>query len=165
MAKVQRIAPCLWFDNQGEEAAKLYVSIFKNSSINAITRFGKAGFEVHKRPEGSVQTVAFTLDGQDFLALNGGPMFKFSEAVSLMVYCEDQKEIDYYWDKLGAEGDPKSQICGWLKDKFGLSWQIVPKDIVEMQTDPKRAERVMNVVLQSKKLDLAALRRAYNGEA
>ena len=164
MATIQRIAPCLWFDDQAEEAARYYVSIFKNSSINAITRYGKAGFELHKRPEGSVQCVAFMLDGQSFLALNGGPMFKFSEAVSLMVNCADQKEIDYYWDRLGAGGDPKAQVCGWLKDRFGLSWQIVPSKIVEWQTDPARAERVMNVVMQSKKLDCAALQRAYEGK-
>src|SRR5256885_5216813 len=126
MANVQRIAPCLWFDNQAEEAARFYVSIFKNSSLGAIARYGKAGFEVHRRPEGSVMTVAFTLDGQDFLGLNGGSLFKFNEAVSLMVRCESQAEIDYYWDKLGEGGGGTPGPCGWLKDRFGLSWQIVP---------------------------------------
>ncbi len=163
MANLRRIAPCLWFDNQAEEAAHFYVSIFKNSSIGAIARYGKAGFEHHHKPAGSVMTVAFALDGQEFLTLNGGPLFKFNEAVSLMVNCETQDEIDYYWDKLGAGGDPNAKMCGWLKDKFGLSWQIVPADMDEiMGGDPEKASRAMAAVIEMKKLDMAAIRRAYN---
>ena len=164
MAVVQRIAPCLWFDVQAEEAARFYVSIFKNSSIGTIARYGKAGYEVHHRPEGSVMTVAFTLDGQDFLALNGGPLFKFNEAVSLMVRCENQEEIDYYWDKLGKGGGGEPAPCGWLKDKFGLSWQIVPPDMDKYMTgDRAKSDRAMAAVMQMKKLDIAAIRRAYEG--
>src|SRR2546425_5054981 len=121
MAKIQRIAPCLWFDNQAEEAAKLYTGIFKKSKIVSISRYSEAGFEIHRRPAGSVMVVAFELEGQAFTALNGGPIFKFNEAVSLQVYCEDQDEIDYYWERLGEGGDPKAQQCGWVKDKDGLS--------------------------------------------
>jgi predicted 3-demethylubiquinone-9 3-methyltransferase (glyoxalase superfamily) len=164
MAGIQKISPCLWFDGQGEEAAKFYVSIFKNSRIGAISRFGKEGFEIHDRPEGSVMVVTFFLDDQEFAALNGGPHFKFNEAMSLMVRCENQAEIDYLWDKLGAGGDPKAQQCGWLKDKYGLSWQIVPTAMQEMMTskDAARSGRVMNALLKMKKLDLAALQKAYN---
>jgi len=165
MANVQRIAPCLWFDNQAEEAARFYVSIFKNSSLGAIARYGKAGFEVHHRPEGSVMTVAFTLDGQEFLGLNGGPLFKFNEAVSLMVRCETQDEIDYYWSKLGTAGGGDDGPCGWLKDRFGLSWQIVPPDMDKYMTgDRAKADRAMAAVMQMKKLDIAAIRRAYEGQ-
>jgi predicted 3-demethylubiquinone-9 3-methyltransferase (glyoxalase superfamily) len=165
MAKIQRIAPCLWFDNQAEEAAKLYVRIFKNSKITAISRYSKAGFEVHRRPEGSVLTVAFKLDGQPFTALNGGPLFKFNEAVSLQVYCTTQKEIDYYWARLGDGGDPEAQQCGWLKDKFGLSWQVVPPGMEKMLKDHKsaKAQRAMAAVMQMKKFDIAALKRAARG--
>ena len=124
MASMQQISPCLWFDNQAEDAAKFYVSIFEGSSIDAISRYGKAGFEIHGRPAGSVMTVAFRLQGREFTALNGGPQFKFSEAISLQVFCDTQKEIDYFWSKLGAGGEEGP--CGWLKDKFGLSWQIIP---------------------------------------
>ena len=165
MAKIQRIAPCLWFDNQAEAAAKFYVGIFKNSKITAISRYSKAGYEVHRRPAGSVMTVAFKLEGQPFTALNGGPLFKFNEAVSLQVYCSTQKEIDYYWERLGEGGDPRSQQCGWLKDKFGLSWQVVPPGIekaLKDHTSPK-AERTMAAVMQMKKFDLAALKRAAKG--
>lgn len=165
MARLQKIAPCLWFDRQAEEAAAFYVSIFENSAMGLVSRYGKEGFEVHGRPAGSVMTVTFRLDGQDFVALNGGPHFKFSEAVSFMVNCESQAEIDRYWAKLGAGGDEKAQQCGWLKDKFGLSWQVVPTALAEMMTDPDRrkSERVMKALLQMKKLELAALRRAYDG--
>src|SRR5271155_2747797 len=117
----QKISSCLWFDHQAEEAAHFYMGIFKNSRITMVTRYGKAGFETHHRPEGSVMVVAFELEGQAFTALNGGPLFKFTEAISLQVNCANQDEIDYYWDKLSAGGDPKSQQCGWLKDKYGLS--------------------------------------------
>ena len=163
MASVQKITPCLWFDNQAEEAAKFYVSLFENSAMGAVTRYGKEGFEVHGRPEGSVLTVSFRLEGQEFTALNGGPHFKFSEAISFVVRCETQTEVDRYWDKLGGGGDQRAQQCGWLKDKYGVSWQIVPAALFEMMsgTDRIKSERVMRAVLQMKKLDVAALRRAY----
>jgi len=165
MAKIQRIAPCLWFDHQAEEAAKFYVGIFKNSRITATTRYSKAGYEIHRRPEGSVMTVTFKLDGQPFTALNGGPIFKFNEAVSLQVYCSTQKEIDYYWERLGEGGDPKARQCGWLKDKFGLSWQVAPAGMEKMLKDrtSPQAQRAMAAVMQMKKFDLAALKRAYKG--
>jgi predicted 3-demethylubiquinone-9 3-methyltransferase (glyoxalase superfamily) len=167
MASLNRIVPCLWFDTQAEEAARYYVSIFKkNSEIGTITRYGKEGFEIHKKPEGSVMTVTFYLDGQEFTALNGGPHFKFSEAISFEVRCENQAEIDYYWERLGAGGDPKAQQCGWLKDKYGLSWQIVPSKWVDLMRDatPTQSERMMRAMLQMKKFDLAALKRAYDGK-
>ena len=160
-----RIVPCLWYDNQAEEAAKLYVGIFKNSKITGTTRFSDVGREMHGRPAGSVMTVEFELDGQPFTALNGGPLFKFSEAISFQVRCESQQEIDHYWEKLGAGGDPAAQNCGWLKDKFGVSWQIVPAKMEEWvgdQTDP-RSQRMMAAMLEMTKLDIAALERAYNG--
>src|SRR5689334_19200265 len=121
---MQKITPNLWFDKEAEEAANFYCSVFKNSKIGKISRYGKEGFEVHKMPEGTVLTVAFQLEGQDFLALNAGPVFKFNEAVSFIVDCKDQAEVDYYWEKLSAM--PESEQCGWLKDKYGLSWQIIP---------------------------------------
>lgn len=165
MATVQKIAPCLWFDNQAEEAAKFYVSIFKNSRIGAVTRYGREGFEIHGGREGSVLTVTFWLEGQEFTALNGGPHFKFTQAISFVVKCETQAEIDYYWDRLREGGDEKAQQCGWLKDKYGLSWQIVPADLLKMMTDADTAssDRVMKALLRMKKLDLAALRRANDG--
>ncbi len=164
MASIQKLSPCLWFDGQGEEAARFYVSIFRNSRMGTISRFGKEGFEIHGRPEGSAMVVTFYLDGQEFGALNGGPHFKFNEAISLMVRCESQAEIDYFWDKLGAGGDPKAQPCGWLKDKYGLSWQIVPTAMEKMMTSTDRAKsgRVINALLKMKKLDLAALQKAYD---
>jgi predicted 3-demethylubiquinone-9 3-methyltransferase (glyoxalase superfamily) len=162
----QKIAPCLWFDHQAEEAARYYCGIFPNSRIGLISRYGKAGKEVHHRPEGSVMTVAFELDGQPFTALNGGPEFKFNEAVSFQVFCETQKEIDGYWQKLSAGGDPKAQQCGWLKDKYGVSWQVIPKVLPEMiaDQDTEKAGRVMEAVLKMKKFDLEQLTRAYVGE-
>jgi predicted 3-demethylubiquinone-9 3-methyltransferase (glyoxalase superfamily) len=165
MPIVQKISPCLWFDGNGEEAAKFYVSIFKNAQIGAVTRFGKEGFEIHGRPEGSAMTVTFFLEGQEFTALNGGPHFKFNEAVSFVVHCETQAEIDHFWNSLGEGGDPKAQQCGWLKDKFGLSWQIVPAVLHEMikSGDAAKAGRVMSAVLKMKKLDIATLRKAYDG--
>ena len=167
MASVQKITPCLWFDNQAEEAAKFYVSLFENSAMGAVTRYGKEGFEVHGRPEGSVLTVSFRLEGQEFTALNGGPHFKFSEAISFVVRCETQTEVDRYWDKLGDGGDQRAQQCGWLKDKYGVSWQIVPAALFEMMsgTDGIKSECVMRAMLQMKKLDLAALSRAYEGNS
>ena len=166
MATLNKLVPCLWFDMQAEDAARYYTSIFKNSRIGTITRYGKEGFEIHKKPEGSVLTVTFYLEGQEFTALNGGPHFKFNEAISFEVRCADQKEIDYYWDKLGAGGDPKAQQCGWLKDKFGLSWQVVSANWVDMMRDatPAQSERMMKAMLQMKKFDLAALQRAHDGK-
>jgi predicted 3-demethylubiquinone-9 3-methyltransferase (glyoxalase superfamily) len=150
---------CLWFDDKGEEAARFYTSIFKNSKIGTIARYGDAASKAAGRPKGSVMTVAFTLNGQEFLALNGGPLFKFSEAISFMVNCENQKEIDEYWGKLSEGGEEGP--CGWLKDKYGLSWQIVPAALDEWMKDPKAAERVMAAVLKMKKLDINTLKEAY----
>ena len=159
----QKITPCLWFDNQAEEAARFYTAIFPNSKIVDIARYGEAGTEIHGRPAGSVMTVAFELDGQAFTALNGGPVFKFNEAISFQVYCDTQEEVDHYWTKLGAGGDEKAQQCGWLKDKYGLSWQVVPRALIEMIQDPnyEKSQRVFKAMLQMKKLDIAALKRAY----
>lgn len=166
MPTLNKIVPCLWYDKEAEEAARFYCSIFKNSELGAITRFTKEGFEIHKKPEGSVMTVTFYLEGQEFTALNGGPLFKFNEAVSLEVRCKDQAEIDYYWDKLGAGGDPKAQQCGWLKDKYGLSWQVVSDDWVEMMVEasPAQRERLMKAMLPMKKFDIAALKRVFEGK-
>ena len=162
----QRISPCLWFDHQAEEAATFYVSIFKNSKITSVARYTKAGHEIHKRPAGSVMTVAFELDGQAFTALNGGPEFRFNEAVSLQVNCNNQEEVDYYWDKLSKGGDPKAQQCGWLKDKFGLSWQVVPTMLLEMLKDHEspKAQRAMEAMIRMKKIDIRELERAVAGE-
>jgi predicted 3-demethylubiquinone-9 3-methyltransferase (glyoxalase superfamily) len=164
MAILNKIAPCLWFDSQAEEAAKFYCSIFPNSKIDCISHYGEAGKDSHRRPVGSVMFVSFTLDGQKFNALNGGPQFKFSEAISLMVYCKDQAEIDHYWTKLTEGGEPS--VCGWLKDKFGLSWQIVSADLVRMisSSDPATRDRVMKVVMEMRKPILADLKRAYDGQ-
>lgn len=165
MSKVRAIAPCLWFDDQAEEAAKFYCSVFEGSKIEKIQRYSKAGQEVHGRPPGSVMTVSFELHGQKFTALNGGPLFKFNEAISLEVRCDSQKEVDYYWEKLSAGGDPKAQQCGWLKDRYGLSWQIVPVEMNALFDDPDspKTERAMAAMLKMKKLDLAALKKAYEG--
>jgi predicted 3-demethylubiquinone-9 3-methyltransferase (glyoxalase superfamily) len=167
MPVVQKITPCLWFDNQAEDAAKFYVSIFESSSIGAVTRYGSEGFEVHRRPAGSAMTVSFRLAGQEFTALNGGPHFKFTEAISFVVRCETQAEVDRYWDKLTEGGDERAQRCGWLKDKFGVSWQIVPVDMFEMLSgaDREKSGRAMQAMLQMTKLDLPALRRAYEGNS
>jgi len=160
----QKISPCLWFDSQAEEAANFYVGVFRNSKILDVARYGKVGFETHKRPEGSVMTVIFEIEGVPFTALNGGPIFKFNEAVSLQIYVEDQKELDYYWNKLTPGGDPQSQVCGWLKDKFGLSWQVVPRKMVEWFTTPdEKSQRAFAAMMKMGKLDIAALERAYNG--
>ncbi len=160
----QKIVPCLWFDDQGEDAANLYVSIFPNSRIGEISRYGKEGFEIHGREAGTVMTVEFFLDGQGFVALNGGPLFTFSEAISFQILCDDQEEIDHYWEKLtdGGEEGP----CGWLKDRFGLSWQVVPRVLPEMLTskDHAASQRVTKAFLQMKKFDIEALKRAYDGE-
>lgn len=163
MTTVHRITPCLWFDDQAEEAARFYTGIFPNSRIVQVARYGEAGFEVHRRPSGSVMTVAFELDGQGFTALNGGPVFTFNEAISLQVYCDTQDEIDHYWENLSRGGDAGAQQCGWLKDRFGLSWQIVPAALEQMLQDPDPAtsDRVMQAVLRMVKLDIATLERAY----
>jgi predicted 3-demethylubiquinone-9 3-methyltransferase (glyoxalase superfamily) len=167
MAVTRRITPCLWFDDQAEEAAEFYVSIFKNSRIISTTRYSSAGTEVHGRPAGSVMTVDFELDGAPFTALNGGPHFQFNEAISLQVFCENQQEIDYYWDKLAAGGDPKAQVCGWLKDRFGLSWQVVPTGMERMLASPESAgaKRAMEAFLKMKKIDVAELEEAFAGRA
>jgi predicted 3-demethylubiquinone-9 3-methyltransferase (glyoxalase superfamily) len=166
MRVTQRITPCLWFDSQAEEAAKFYASIFRNSKIVAVTRYPKAGQETHKRQPGSAMTVAFELDGQSFTALNGGPVFKFTEAISLQVNCDNQQEIDYYWEGLSKGGDPSAQQCGWLKDKYGLSWQVVPTVLPELLKDHEspKAQRVMEALLRMKKIDIAELERAAAGE-
>jgi predicted 3-demethylubiquinone-9 3-methyltransferase (glyoxalase superfamily) len=160
---MQKITPFLWFDNQAEEAASFYVSIFKNSKVGRIARYSGAGAEVSGRPKGSVMTVAFQLDGQEFVALNGGPVFKFTEAVSFVVNCKTQAEVDEFWEKLSAGGE-KSR-CGWLKDRYGVSWQIVPEALGEMlqDTDAERRERVMKVLLEMGKLDIARLKQVYEG--
>lgn len=165
MASLQKIATCLWFDHQAEEAARFYVGIFKNSRVKKIAYYGHAGHEVHGMPAGSVMTVSFELVGQSFTALNGGPIFKFNEAISLQVDCSNQKEVDDYWDKLSEGGDAAAQQCGWLKDRYGLSWQIVPTVLQDMitDTDHDKSQRVMTAMLQMKKLDIEALKRAYAG--
>jgi predicted 3-demethylubiquinone-9 3-methyltransferase (glyoxalase superfamily) len=161
-----KITPCLWFDTQAEEAARFYCSVFKNSKIGKISRFPNAGQDIHGKPAGSVMTVEFELDGLPFVALNGGPQFHFDEAVSFQIYCETQADIDYHWAKLTTGGGQEGP-CGWLKDKFGLSWQVVPAVIPQMMTDPDTAKsaRVMNAFMKMKKLDIAAIERAYAGEA
>lgn len=163
--KLQRISPCLWFAHEAEEAASFYTSIFDNSRIVRITHYGEAGHEIHGMPAGMVLTVVFELDGQSFTALNGGPLFRFNEAISLQVFCKDQAEVDHYWEKLSAGGDERAQQCGWLKDKFGLSWQIVPAEISEMLGggNNEKSERVMTALLQMRKLDIAQLRKAHAG--
>jgi len=161
---VNRITPFLWFDSQAEEAANFYVSIFKNSKILQVTRYGEAGKEVHGRAPGSVMTVAFELDGQPFTALNGGPHFKFNEAVSFVVGCKDQGEIDYYWEKLRAPGTEGQ--CGWLKDKYGLSWQVVPDVLPKfLRVSGPVADSVMTALMKMKKLDIAALEKAARSKA
>ena len=164
MPIAQRITPCLWFDDQAEDAAKFYVGIFRNSKIVTVTRYGEAGYEIHHRPAGSVMTVEFELDGQSFTALNGGPLFKFNEAISLQINCETQDDVDYYWGKLTAGGDPEAQVCGWLKDKYGLSWQVVPTELLKLVSDPAspKSQSAMNAMLQMKKIDIAEIRRAYD---
>src|SRR5499427_3328529 len=159
----QKIVPCLWFDTQAEEAANFYCSVFKNSRLGKVSRYPNAGQEIHRKPPGSVMVVEFEIDGQAFVALNGGPNFKFTEAISLQVHCDNQSEVDYFWTKLtqGGEEGP----CGWLKDKYGLSWQVVPAAIPKMLTDPdsRKSERVMNAFLKMKKLDIDEIERAYEG--
>jgi predicted 3-demethylubiquinone-9 3-methyltransferase (glyoxalase superfamily) len=153
----QRISPCLWFDGEAEAAANFYVSIFKDARITAVSRYGEAG----PGPKGSVMAIEFELDGQTFTAVNGGPMFKFTEAISFSISTETQEETDYFWNKLTSGGGQESQ-CGWLKDRFGLSWQVVPTALSKLLSDPdkNKAQRVMQAMLQMKKIDIAALHRA-----
>ena len=162
----QKISPCLWFDRQAEEAANFYVSVFKNSRLGRVSRYPEAGKEIHKQTAGSVMTVEFELDGQPFTALNGGPDFKFTEAVSFQVLCRNQEEVDHFWNKLSPGGDPNAQQCGWLKDKYGLSWQVIPAVLPEMLKDHTsgKAQRVMDAMLGMKKIDVKELERAAAGE-
>jgi predicted 3-demethylubiquinone-9 3-methyltransferase (glyoxalase superfamily) len=153
-----QITPCLWFDDRAEEAANFYCSVFKDSKIETISRYGKEGFEIHGQKEGTVLTVVLKLNGQSFTLLNGGPIFKFNESISLQVFCDTQEEIDYYWDKLTAGGE-ESQ-CGWLKDKFGLSWQVVPTILPDLLSNPSKAGRVTNAFMQMKKFDIEKLKQA-----
>jgi predicted 3-demethylubiquinone-9 3-methyltransferase (glyoxalase superfamily) len=161
---MQKITPFLWFDNNAEEAVNFYVSIFKNSKVGKVTRYNEASAKAAGRPKDSVMTMEFQLEGQNFVAINGGPHFKFTEAISFVVDCESQEEVDYFWEKLTAGG--KESQCAWLKDKYGLSWQIVPRLLIEMlnDKDPQKAKRVMEAMLQMKKIDIATLKRAYDGE-
>jgi|SRR6266542_464701 len=165
MASARNITPCLWFDDQAEEAATFYTGIFKDSRIGRISRYGEAGRELHGRPPGTVMTIEFELNGQAFTALNGGPVFQFNEAISFQVSCQDQKELNYYWERLSKGGDAKAQQCGWLKDKYGVSWQIVPTVLIDMLTDPnsEKSQRAMAAMLQMTKIDIAKLERAYTG--
>jgi predicted 3-demethylubiquinone-9 3-methyltransferase (glyoxalase superfamily) len=157
---MSQITPCLWFDNQAEDAANFYTSIFKNSSIDSISRYTNEGKEIHGQEAGTVLTVLFQINGQQFTALNGGPIFKFSEAISLQVFCETQEEIDFYWNQLTFGGEEGQ--CGWCKDKFGLSWQIVPSILPQLITDPARAGRVTQAFMQMKKFDIETLIQAAN---
>jgi predicted 3-demethylubiquinone-9 3-methyltransferase (glyoxalase superfamily) len=154
----QKMSICLWFDNQAEEAAKFYTSVFKNSRIGKISRYGKEGFEFHRQPEGTAMVAPFWLNEMEFMALNGGPQFKFNESISIVVNCETQDEIDHYWSKLTEDGQ-ESQ-CGWLKDKYGVSWQIVPAILAKLMSDPEKAGRVMTAFLQMKKFDIEKLMQA-----
>ena len=157
---MQKITPCLWFDSNAEEAVNFYSSIFKNSKIGNISRYGEAGYEIHGKPAGTVLTIEFELNGQAFTALNGGPIFRFNEAISFQVSCESQKELDYYWEKL-SEGGKKSR-CGWLKDKFGFSWQVVPTALPKLlqHKDPERSKKVMQAMMQMDKIDINVLKEA-----
>jgi len=165
MQVIQKITPCLWFDDQAEEAVEFYTAVFGNSRVTNISRYGEAGHEVHGKQAGTVMAMAFELDGQAFTALNGGPIFKFNEAISFQVNCGTQEEVDNYWERLSEGGDEKAQQCGWLKDKYGMSWQIVPTELVKLISDPDpvKAGRVMQAMLQMKKIDIDGLKRAYAG--
>ena len=158
---MQKITPCLWFDNQAEEAVNFYLSIFKNSKIVNVARYGEEGAKVSGRPSGTVMTATFQLDGQEFMALNGGPLFTFSPAISFFVNCETQEEVDELWEKLSA--GVEKQRCGWLKDKYGVSWQIIPSALGKMlrDKDAEKSKRVMNAMLQMDKLDIQRLKQAY----
>jgi predicted 3-demethylubiquinone-9 3-methyltransferase (glyoxalase superfamily) len=165
MASIQRISPCLWFDSQAEDAARFYTTVFKKSKIGRIRGYGEAGREVHRKPAGSVMTVEFELDGQTFTALNAGPLFKFNEAISFQINCETQDEVNYYWEKLRAGGDERAQQCGWLKDRYGVSWQVVPTVLADLIKDPdsEKSQSAMEAMLKLKRLDIDTLKRAYAG--
>jgi len=165
-SSTNKITPCLWFDDQAEEAVAFYASIFGNSKINRMTKYGKEGYEIHHRPEGSIMTVEFELEGQSFLALNGGPVFKFNEAISFQVQCETQEEIDDYWSKLTEGGNADAQQCGWLKDKYGVSWQITYSRLAEYinGADPIKSQRAVKAMLQMKKIDIEEIKKAYAGK-
>jgi predicted 3-demethylubiquinone-9 3-methyltransferase (glyoxalase superfamily) len=160
---IQKITPFLWFNNQAEHAANFYTSIFKNSKIGQVTRYGKEGYEIHGMEEDTVMTVDFNIENQKFVALNGGPVFKFNEAISFQVLCDTQEELDYYWEKLSEDGDKNAQQCGWLKDKYGVSWQIVPTILLKMirDKDQVKSQKVMKAMLQMQKLDIQTLIQAY----
>jgi predicted 3-demethylubiquinone-9 3-methyltransferase (glyoxalase superfamily) len=159
------ITPCLWFDGQAEDAARLYVSVFPDSRIVRTVHYSQAGQEHHKQPVGKVLIVEFQLNGQAYTALNGGPEFKFTEAISMQVPCQTQDEIDYYWEKLSEGGDQRARQCGWLKDKFGVSWQVFPAELIDMISDhtSEKAQRAMSAMMEMKKIDLEVLRRSYEG--
>lgn len=163
--RIQKITANFWFEAQAEEAVEFYVSIFKDAKIGRTTRYTKEGFEIHGMPEGSVMTIDFQLEGQEFIALNGGPAFTFNEAVSFVINCGSQDEVDYYWDKLSEGGDATAQVCGWLKDKYGVSWQVVPSQLNEMldNADTAKVERVTRALLEMKKMDLEELQKTYEG--
>lgn len=163
---MQKITPCLWFDNNAEEAVNFYASIFKHSKIGRVACYGEDAAKASGRPAGTVMTVEFQLEGQDFVALNGGPVFTFNEAVSFQVHCKTQEEVDHYWETLSKGGDLQAQQCGWLKDKYGVSWQIVPTVLVEMlqDKDPEKTNRVMKAILQMKKIDIKRLQQAYGAQ-
>lgn len=167
MPGIHRITPCLWFYDQAVQAAGFYTAIFRNSRILNKTLYGEAGREIHGQPPGSVMTVSFELDGQGFTALNGGPAFRFNEAISFQVTCDTQQEMDYYWEKLSDGGDEMMQKCGWLRDKYGVSWQIVPVALLEMlaDTDPEKSQRVTAALLRMKRIDLRTLKQAYAGSS
>lgn len=162
---MQKIIPCLWFDDQAEQAVAFYTSIFKNTTIGTVARYPEAGQGIHGKPPGSVMTIAFELEGQAFTALNGGSIFTFNEAISFQVMCENQEEVDYYWEKLSEGGDEKAQQCGWLKDKYGISWQVVPAMLPILINDPDtgKSKRVMETMLGMKKIDIGELQRAHAG--
>ena len=161
---MQKITPFLWFDDKAEEAARFYTSIFKNSKILSLTRYDEEGAKAAGRPKGSVMTIVFKLEGQEFIALNGGPIFTFSPAISFVVNCKTQKEIDQLWEKLSEGG--KKDRCGWLKDKYGVSWQIIPTVLDKMlqEKDPEKSRRVMKAILKMNKIDIKTLKRAYQGQ-
>lgn len=162
---MQKITPFLWFDNNAEEAVNFYTSIFKNSKMGTVSRYSEEAARATGRPTGLLMTASFHLNDQEFVALNGGPAFKFTEAISFVINCENQEEVDYYWEKLGKGGDPKAQQCGWLKDKFGLSWQVVPTVLSKLlgDKDARKSQRVMQAMMQMKKIDIAALEKASRG--
>jgi len=162
--QTNKLVSCLWFDSEAEEAAKFYCSVFKNSKMGAVTHYGKEGFEFHRQPEGKVMTADFELEGQRFVGLNGGPVFKHSEAISFQILCDDQPEVDYYWAKLTADGGEPGR-CGWLKDKFGLSWQVIPRSLGRLLSsgDPAASQRVGAALMQMNKLDAKKLQQAYDG--